>query len=224
MFRSARLAALLAPIATLLAAPLAVTAHAAAITDPSGDFLSSFVDARTPDRDVVAASAGFANGVFDFSGTFAGLAGSTPSSVYVFGIDRGRGTARFGALAPGVLFDSVVIATPGGSTVVRDFLANTVTALAASATTISGNSIDILVPAALLPSTGFAITQYGVNLWPRSGLTNNNQIADFAPDNGDFGVTVPEPASMALIGSGLVLAALTRRRISRSPAPGSAAG
>ena len=108
----------------------------------------------------------------------------------------------------------------------RDFIANTVTTLAASATTLSGNGLDVLVPGALLPSTGFAVAQYTVNLWPRSGLTNNNQIADFAPDNTNFGVTVPEPVSAALLGSSVLALVASRRRssISRSPAGGSAAG
>ena len=187
-------------------------AHATTITDPVGDFIPSFTGARTADRDVVSASASYANGVFDFGGTFNGAAGSTAGTVYVFGINRGAGTARFGALASGVLFDSVVIVTPGVSTVVRDFVAGTVTPLAASATTISGNSLIVMVAGALLSSTGFSTAQYTVNLWPRSGLTDNSQIADFAPDNSNFGVSVPEPASLALLGVGMLGLLAVRRR------------
>jgi len=190
----------------------ALQAHATTITDPVGDFIPSFTGARTADRDVVSASASYANGVFDFGGTFNGAVGSTAGTVYVFGINRGAGTARFGALASGVLFDSVVIVTPNVSTVVRDFVAGTVTPLAASATTISGNSLDVMVAGALLPSTGFSTAQYTVNLWPRSGLTDNSQIADFAPDNSNFGVSVPEPASLALLGVGMLGLLAVRRR------------
>lgn len=200
---------------TILAVALTTviaTAHAAVITDPVGDFIPSFTGAKTADRDVVSASASYANGVFDFGGTFAGAVGSTAGTVYVFGINRGGGTARFGALATGVLFDSVVIVTPGVSTVVRDFASSTVTALAPAATTISGNSLDVMVAGTLLPSTGFSVAQYTVNLWPRSGLTDNSQIADFAPDNSNFGVTVPEPASAMLLGAGLLGLIAARRR------------
>lgn len=192
--------------ATIAAALMCVAlqAHVTTITDPVGDFIPSFTGARTPDRDVVSASASYMNGVFDFGGTFNGAVGSTAGTVYVFGINRGAGTARFGALAIGVLFDSVVIVTPNVSTVVRDFVAGTVTPLAAGATTISGNSLDVMVADSLLPSTGFSVGQYTVNLWPRSGLTDNSQIADFAPDNSNFGVSVPEPASLALLGVGML--------------------
>lgn len=187
-------------------------AQAAVITDPVGDFIPSFTGAKTADRDVVSASASYANGVLDFGGTFAGTVGSMAGTVYVFGINRGAGTARFGALATGVLFDSVVIVTPGVSTVVRDFAAGTVTALAPAATTISGNSLDVMMAGTLLPSTGSSVAQYTVNLWPRSGLTDNSQIADFAPDNSNFGVTVPEPASVVLLGAGLLGLMAARRR------------
>jgi hypothetical protein len=51
-----------------------------------------------------------------------------------------------------------------------------------------------------------------VNLWPRIGLDNNGQIADFAPDNSIAAVTTPEPSTMFFIGGGLIVLALTRRR------------
>jgi hypothetical protein len=76
------------------------------------------------------------------------------------------------------------------------------------------------VPGSLLTSTGAAKTAYGWNLWPRDGTLAAGfaQIADFAPDNADFGVkvlgAVPEPATAAtlLAGLGVLSAARWRRR------------
>jgi len=52
-----------------------------------------------------------------------------------------------------------------------------------------------------------------VNIWPRNGLANNTQIADFAPDNGDAAVTVtPEPGTLVTLGSALSLLFVLRRR------------
>ena len=118
-----------------------------------------------------------------------------------------------------MLFDSVVIVTPGVSTVVTDFVTNpvaTTVTLAAGATSIMGNTLQVEVPDVLLPSRGFSFDQYAINLWPRSGLGNNNQIADFAPDDSNLSVSVPEPASLALLGSGLLGVAGLRRRTRNS--------
>ena len=71
----------------------------------------------------------------------------------------------------------------------------------------------MVVPGTLLPSTGFALAQYGANLWQRVGACNNNQISDFGPNNSDFALTVPEPISIALVGAGLVGVLVSRRRL-----------
>lgn len=99
------------------------------------------------------------------------------------GRPRGTGTARFGSIATGVLFDFVVIVKPGGISSVRDFTLGTATDLPASAVTITGSTIDVKVPASLLPPQGYTPAQFTSNFWPRTGLVSNNQIADFAPDN-----------------------------------------
>jgi len=59
----------------------------------------------------------------------------------------------------------------------------TTAAFAAGSVVIAGNDLRITVPATLLPTRGFSPALYTANLWPRVGAGNNNQIADFAPDN-----------------------------------------
>lgn len=110
--------------------------------------------------------------------------------VYVWGVNRGAGTARFGSIATGVLFDFVVIVKPGATSSVRDFITNVAIDLPASSVTISGSSIEVRVPAALMPTQGFALAAYPSNFWPRTGLVSNTQIADFSPDNSNAPVRV----------------------------------
>lgn len=82
--------------------------------------------------------------------------------------------------------------------------------------TISGDSLSLVVPLALLPSTGFKPNQYAFNIWPRNGgdPANNFQISDFAPDNANL-AAVPEPATWAvmILGLGLAGGVLRRRRV-----------
>jgi len=110
--------------------------------------------------------------------------------VYVWGVDRGVGTARFGDIATGVHFDAVVVARPDGTGSVRDFTTNVATPLPVGSVVISGNSLTVRVPAAMLPPQGFSLARYTVAFWPRSGLASNEQIADFSPDNGNAPLTV----------------------------------
>ena len=198
-----------------LAAGLAARpAMAAVITDPQNDFLATYTGPHNADLDVRSTGASFVAGQYIFDGTFYGAIGTTAGGVYVFGVDRGQGTTRFSAIGSAVVFDSVVIVNPFGTSSVRDFIANTTTALASSAVQFIGASLEVSVPGSLLPSTGFAVDRYTYNLWPRSGLGNNNQIADFAPDNSNLGIDVPEPASIAILAMGL-LAAIGLRRSPR---------
>ncbi len=158
-------------------------AHAQVVQDRTGDFIPSYTGPRGADLDVVRTQVRY-NGVnFAISATLNGTIGQTPGGVYVFGFQRGQGIARFGPIAPGVLFDAVVVVMPNGSATVRDLVSGTATPLPAGSAVISGNTLSVTVPVALLPSRGLVTPRFGFNLWPRSGLANNNQIADFAPDN-----------------------------------------
>lgn len=202
------------------AASLLLAAGARAqISDPAGDILTTFAGPpNADDLDVLSASVTFTGSEFVFTGTMNGPIGSTVGGFYVWGVDRGAGTPRFGAFRPGVLFDSVVVLQTGATPSTVTALVPTppiATPLPPGSVTVSGNTIEGRVPLALLPSLGLAPERYTWNLWPRfGGATGNAQVSDFAPDNSNALVaTIPEPASLALVGvGGLPLLGFTRRR------------
>ncbi len=190
--------------AALAASPLA--SHAlSSITDPIGDLLPTFGGtAAQTDLDVVSATVLYdaTADLFKLTGTMAGSLGYTTNALYVWGVNRGAGTAGFAANGiDGVRFDRVILLRPDGTGAIG------ATALPAGAVTISGNTISAVISGALLPSTGFGKLDYTWNLWPRdTTFAGFAAIADFAPDNSNFTGTpgvVPEPASLALLGAGL---------------------
>lgn len=195
------------------------------VSDPVGDFISTYAGPKNGDLDVVTTGATQDGINIVFTATVNGPVGSTANGFYVIGVDRGQGTARFGVItiggntydASGVLFDSVVIYRPGTATplAVTDLITGQATQLTAANIVVNGNSFQLTVPVSLLPSRGAALGQYTFNLWPRfggAGVTGNAQISDFAPNNSNAPITpTPEPATVLLLGTGLVGAAWRRR-------------
>ena len=156
---------------------IAAPARPTLVADPAGDFVAGYAGPRAGDVDVRSFETVYDGTNFVLTATMDGALGATPGALYVFGFNRGTGTARFGALATGVLFDVAVVARADGTGNVGT------DALPAGSVVVSGSTLRVTVPAALLPPQGFSPAQYTVNLWPRVGAGNNNQISDFAPDN-----------------------------------------
>lgn len=193
----------------LAVAAAPVLGHAfSGITDTPGDFLATFAgSSSSTDLDVISATVIYdaATDLFQLTSTMSGAIGSTPTGFYVWGVNRGAGTAGFASSGiNGVRFDRVVLLRPDGTGSVGG-----VGNLPAGSVTISGNTITGVVSGSLLPSTGFNKFDYTWNLWPRDGaFTGFAAISDFAPDNANFTstpgvVAVPEPGTYALMLAGI---------------------
>jgi len=164
--------------------------------DSINDFLPSYTGPRNGDLDVANAEAGYTGCEFLLYANLADDIGTTIGGFYVWGFNRGAGTARFGNQAPGVLFDSVVVINLNAGRIsnVIDLTATppTSTVLPNANIAVNGRNLLVRVPTALLPSKGFAPSRYAVNLWPRFqvGAAGNNltDISDFAPDNSSLTV------------------------------------
>lgn len=197
----------LALLSLIASGPLA--AQQVTITDPAGDFNTPFyTGVLDPGLDVVSFSISFDGTNFDLFATMAGPINPAIAPLYVIGVNTGAATAP-GPFAnigqPNVIFNRVIVVN--GQTGTGVLSGNPLV------TNINGNSFSVTAPLALLASTGFAPRDYGFNLWPRVGVGNNNQIADFSPNNSTISLA-PEPGTwmMMILGFGLMGMALRRRR------------
>jgi hypothetical protein len=210
--------------ALLIAVSAMAPAGATTIADPAGDFLPTYTGATAADLDWLSASAVRRSAGLELSATVAGDIGGSANAVYVWGINRGAGTARFAGGSPGIgadlKFDSVVALFPSGEVRVVLFGAGppSITILPTLAE-IEGASIGTFVPWALLPENGFATQSFRYHLWTRNRLvpgidSGNFEVADFIAYVGGFKANVPEPSTWALMiaGFGVVGAAVRRRR------------
>ncbi len=164
-------------------------------------FYPLYMGPQTPDLNAVGVSATITTfgQVLMLKGTMQGAIPTHPmnasqSAFYVFGINRGSATYPGPFPDRGnILFDSVVFVSdqPSGLTAnVVNLTTGAETALPGQYASIRGNTVQVLVPTSLLPSTGALLSQYTVNLWPRNvlNLHSNNVISSFVPEYGDVTV------------------------------------
>jgi hypothetical protein len=173
-------------------------ANAATVSDPTGDFLASFAGPPEADLDVTRFAVSFdaAAQAFHLDASLAGPIDASTPGLYAIGVNTGTGPAHpfDGIGEPNVIFNQVVVLTKAGSAFVGAH---------GLASSISGSDFSITVPLGFLPSTGFDVAHYAFNLWPRTGLGDNSQISDFAPQNAMI-TAVPEPAGWALMTLGVL--------------------
>ncbi len=183
----------------------ALQANASVLTDAKNDYVAGYAGSKIGDLDVLEALLTYnpANDTFHFESKFAANIGLTPTGFYVLGINRGAGTAGFASLQQ-VLFDSVVRFNLDGSGVVNRLGGGGSTAFGVGTAKIHDDTLIADIAGSLLPSTGFAKTNYTWNLWPRDGALAGGfgQISDFAPDASNASVqVVPLPGAFWLFGS-----------------------
>lgn len=210
------------PLAAALLAIAASAAQAIGVTDATGDYLPGYAGSKLGDLDVVGSFVTYNSSTdkFVFSGTMNADIGTSSGGLYVWGLNRGAGTARFAANGlPGVLFDAVVILNADGSGTVRELQAGGgVHTLTVGSAARVGSTIIGQIDGGWLPSQGFAKTAYTWNLWPRDGTlpAGFGQISDFAPDAVNLPVTnigaVPEPGSLLMLAAGLAGLVMLKRR------------
>jgi hypothetical protein len=178
----------------------------ALISDPVGDFLPSYTGPQLPGLDVTAHEVVYLQDQarLVFFGRMDGPIAPTQAAngLYIFGVDRGQGTARFAGrtpvIGPNVLWDSVVRINPDGTGLFNNVVAGgVITPLSPGDVTINGNEFTASVPlSVMLPRASRPPEQWTYNLWPRNSavIGANAAVSDLAPDDGNSPVQTIAPA------------------------------
>lgn len=179
----------------------------AIIADPVGDILPSYTGGVLPGMDVVAHEVVLLEEQdrVVFYGKMAGSVADTQSvgALYLFGVDRGSGTARFlstpgPVIGPHVVWDSIVRVNPNGTGLFNNVTAGVITPLSRSDITINGDEFTASVPLSVMTlSATRPPEEWTYNLWPRNGIGNNAQVSDLAPDDGNSPFQVIAPARVS---------------------------
>jgi hypothetical protein len=207
-FRSLRTSPKSSPAGRLRVEILEDRSVPAVLSDPVGDILPTYTGVPLPGMDVVAHEVVYLEdqAALVFYGKMAGPVADTQAigGLYLFGVDRGQGTARFlgpaapPVIGPNVLWDSIVRVNPDGTGLFNNVVAGVITQLDRSAITISGDEFTASVPLSLmLPAATRPPEEWTYNLWPRNGIGRNVQVSDLAPDDGNAPVQAVAPARVA---------------------------
>ncbi|HEX4168461.1 MAG TPA: PEP-CTERM sorting domain-containing protein [Bryobacteraceae bacterium] len=192
----------------------ALPGSAAAVTDPSNDFVPTFDGPHNSDLDALSANVTLNGSSLDFTATLSGPIGQTPGAQYVFGLNRGKGMPLFANInEPNVLFDANFVLRPFGQSVTNDLIAKTATNV--NTVSFSGSTINGVVPLSDLPSEGFSPNNYRVSFWPETtpDIPTNTNVSDFAPNNATAAITTtPEPGTLSLLGVAVAGAVAVLRR------------
>jgi hypothetical protein len=161
-------------------------AFAATVTTSTG-FLPTYVGPKNGDVEILSASATVDGADLVLSATADAAIGTTPDTVYVWGINT------LGASAPapfasegfgGVLFNDTVVVNPASP---------------ATGVTISGDTVTDVVAISSLKNVVLNPDQFGISLWPVVG-SGFSGFSEFVPGDGTFAVGgVPEPATWGLM-------------------------
>ena len=193
--------AMLFAVGLVSAGPLEAT-RAAPIADPVDDILTTYTGPQHPGLDVVDHEVTLLDDQVIFFGRMVGPIAPTHAlgGLYLFGVDRGRGTPRFRTgnpvIGPNVLWDLIVRINPDGTGQVNNLLAGVITPLDPADISITHNEFTATVPLGLLrPAATVPPEQWTYNLWPRCGIGQTVQVSDLAPDDGNSPVqTIPQVA------------------------------